>query len=457
MKKKIQFFLLMILFISGVMFYWYFHSPQIFYPALPEQNCIRGKGFLEGIFEIRANLPLNRITSVRYIIPTDEDGVPLRSASNIVFYAPFNGEAASMRKRMPLWLRDFPEKYGFSVFSLTIEANVKITNFTDQYYIYKECGWYELIFRIKAHLEKQFKLDSRKLLIVGESSGASMAQQMVAAYPSKIAAAAWTGGSRYTEFTRPLTVSMLALSNWGCYGLHVTRDLGSNAEKYGIPFLFLQTPSYLKKNGEFEHHAAAPLTYRLIHSFIADAVNKTNNTKKILAAYPYEAICQIDEDTPAAWIKFNTQNKKEKIIIYFFDKNLNHNVFYKDIWYFAAQYGYTVLAAEAHSHVNIPDHLLNKTATPVTVIGECLKEYTVIGNLFRSYGERIHNIILFDNNFDAVIAEELLHSARSFPQTQFKLFYNFPPESSSLPENIVTATFRQQDLQKLLLYEIMQK
>ena len=91
----------MILFISGVMFYWYFHSPQIFYPALPEQNCIRGKGFLEGIFEIRANLPLNRITSVRYIIPTDENGVPLRSASNIVFYAPFNGEAASMRKRMP--------------------------------------------------------------------------------------------------------------------------------------------------------------------------------------------------------------------------------------------------------------------------------------------------------------------------------------------------------------------
>ena len=107
--------------------------------------------------------------------------------------------------------------------------------------------------------------------------------------------------------------------------------------------------------------------------------------------------------------------------------------------------------------VNIPDHLLNKTATPVTVIGECLKEYTVIGNLFRSYGERIHNIILFDNNFDAVIAEELLHSARSFPQTQFKLFYNFHPESSSLPENIVKATFRQQDLQKLLLYEIMQK
>lgn len=139
---------------------------------------------------------------------------------------------------MPLWLRDFPEKYGFSVFSLTIEANVKITNFTDQYYIYKECGWYELIFRIKAHLEKQFKLDSRKLLIVGESSGASMAQQMVAAYPSKIAAAAWTGGSRYTEFTRPLTVSMLALSNWGCYGLHVTRDLGSNAENMAFRSFF---------------------------------------------------------------------------------------------------------------------------------------------------------------------------------------------------------------------------
>lgn len=456
-KKTTYILLSAALLLSGAVFYWYFHFPQIIYPALPKHCSSRGKGFLEGAFEIRTNLPLNRSTLVRYIVPTDENGVPLKSASNIVFYAPFNGEAASMRKRMPLWLRDFPDKCGFSVFSLAIEANVEITDSPNQYYIYRECGWYELVFRIKAHLEKQFGLDSRKLLIAGESSGASMAQQMVVAYPFKIAAAAWTGGSRYKEFTQALTIPMLAMSNWGCYGLRATRDLASKAEKYDIPFLFLQTPSYLKKNDEFEHHAPGPFAYQLMIHFIADAVNKTDNTKKLLRGYPYEALRRIDENATEELIKFEAQSEERKILIYFFEKNPTHNLFHKDLWFFAAQHGYKVLAMEAHSPVEIPDHVL-RTGVPITVMGECLKEYTAIGNLFHLYGGRIHEVILFDNNFDAVIAEDLLRFARSFSQTQFRLFYHFPPRSSSsLPENIATGTFVQPDLQKLLLREIMKK
>ena len=96
-----------VIFLLIAVMVWYFYIPQFLYPAL-RGNAVKNADFLEGIFELRVNLPLNRKTQVRYMIPVDTHGKPLSSASHMVFYAPFNGDAPRLRRDLPEWIRKIP-------------------------------------------------------------------------------------------------------------------------------------------------------------------------------------------------------------------------------------------------------------------------------------------------------------------------------------------------------------
>lgn len=173
-------------------------------------------GVLFGSYELKVNLPLNKRITVQYAIPWDDiAGKPKTTASNVVFYAPFNGDAPIISKGLKQWHRYYPETLGYTIFSMTIEANVDIVKDPEQYYIYPESGWHDLVFKVKRQIEQKYHLQEKPLLIVGESSGGSMAQQMAAAHPDKVAAAAWCGGSRYAEFKSANPVPMLAINTWG--------------------------------------------------------------------------------------------------------------------------------------------------------------------------------------------------------------------------------------------------
>jgi hypothetical protein len=252
--------------------------PNIVFPRLAQSNPPtvkheRTPDFIEGEFRLTVNLPLNPTTLVRYMIPLDPDtGRPRESASHVVFYAPYNGDARQIAQGLKPWHRYFVEESGFSMFTLTIEANTEIVNDKNQYYIYKEAKWFELVFAIKAHLEKEFALTERPLLIAGESSGGSMAQQMVAAYPGKIAAAAWNGGHRYVPFDGPNNVAMLALNNWACHALLHTVMMVREAPSKGNQVLHAQTFPPTRPNGTYEPHGASEFTYSLIQTFIEEVV-----------------------------------------------------------------------------------------------------------------------------------------------------------------------------------------
>ena len=268
--------------------------PNLEQNAPPSIKYVKTPEFIEGEFTARVDFPLNRQTLVRYIVPLDPAaGNPRPSANNIVFYAPYNGDARRIQAGFPPWTRRFADEQGYSVFTLTIEADTEITGDPSQYYIYREAGWFDLVFAIKAHLEKEFSLEERPLLIVGESSGGSMAQRMAVAYPDRIAAAAWNGGSRYAEFERPIDVALLALNNWSCYGLASTREMVEDAMAKGVAIVNAQTPPPLAPSGKYDAHASSESTYRLIQAFIEGVVElgKDSGGKPPPDRWPFSAKC----------------------------------------------------------------------------------------------------------------------------------------------------------------------
>lgn len=223
----------------------------------------------EGNFELTVRKPLNRVTLVRYAVPLNpESGRPLPSAATMVFYAPFNGEAARLRQGLAPWHRDFALQHGLTVFSLSIEANTEVTDTPTQYYIYPESGWAALVFRIQEHLAREFGLELRPLVVVGESSGGSMAQQMAIAFPERISVAAWNGGSRYAPFSGSNDVRMLAINIWGCPGLGRSVAMSKEGAEKGFDIRHVVIPPAWNETGRFEQHAAWELSYRLISAFV---------------------------------------------------------------------------------------------------------------------------------------------------------------------------------------------
>ena len=265
-RRKTAFLSAFLLLLAGT--YWFYFVRREPFPAIVK-SAPNAKGIVEGEFSFRCNLPCNRRTLVRYKIPFDrQTGQPLPSASRMVFYAPYNGDAPRLRKGLPAWLDFFPEKAGYSVFSLVIETRPGMALDTKRYYVYEEAGWYELFFAIQKHLEEAFGLRNASLYIVGESSGGSLAERLVAKWPERIAAAAWNGGTSYARLPKSAcTVPMLALHTDGCYAIPATMALKQQCEEDGIP-LFVGTIPRQDEKADF--HAAQPLAYQMMQLFVVD-------------------------------------------------------------------------------------------------------------------------------------------------------------------------------------------
>ena len=289
MKKRMGIFGIFFFIILLIVVYYFYYKaplPRLAYQTTPLVTIKNTSQYIEGIFKWQVNRPLNKETLVRYMIPLDSKTKrPRASASNIVFYAPYNGDANRIRKSFPLWHQYFASELGYTIFTLTIEADTEITSDPQKYYIYHESGWHDLIFQIKEHLEKEYSLESKPLLIVGESSGGSLAQQMVVANPHKIAAVAWNGGSRYVPFKKNLQIPIMALNTWGCYGIPATRRMVQDALKYDIHILNAESFPDWKKTGEYGHHAASKFTYSLIQNFIHGIVDLRDKNKGVVPNY----------------------------------------------------------------------------------------------------------------------------------------------------------------------------
>ena len=258
-----------------VMFFgWEYGAPKIGIPPTkyvtpteesPEETV--KNGLLTGYYRRTVSLPLNKKVDVGYLVPLGPDRKPRPGAENMIFYAIPSG-AANRKPGSQPWLQPLAREFNCTVFTLAIRSNLNITEDRRQYYIYREAGWFDVVFDIQEKLAKRFGLPHRKLLLMGESSGGSMVQRIAAAFPDRVAAAAWCGGSRYDlERLKKDGIPRLVVSTWGCPGETISATYAEQEREAGNPVLFARMPPDPVVN-KWYHHGPGPETYRLLQTFL---------------------------------------------------------------------------------------------------------------------------------------------------------------------------------------------
>ncbi len=268
-----------VLAIGRLVMYWFEDRP----PELPEEYrkireaaaqaenpvfCKVEDGILHETFRFKDGFLWGKEALVGCLVPLDQAGKPCRGSDQMIFYAPFTGE----EKRIPgsqKWLRELAKESGCTVFTMQIPAERGDAEDRSKYFIYPESGWHDMVFKVQAAVAGKFGFRPGKLLVTGESSGGSMAQQLCAANPGKIAAAAWTGGSRYLDRIAPDDrIPRLIVNTWNCPGENASIVYAQKLRGHGLPALDVRTPPNFKISSP-DHHAPNPVVYRLITSYLA--------------------------------------------------------------------------------------------------------------------------------------------------------------------------------------------
>jgi len=366
--------------------------PDIQLPVLQSTTYINRPTMKEGNFTLDVHLPLNETTLVRYIVPySPETGRPASSASNIVFYAPYNGEEARLKRDFPPWIRKLAELYEFTVFTFTVNTTSQASFNEKEYYIYSTGGWYDLIFKMQEQLQNEFNLGNEKLIMVGESSGGSMIQQMIARYPEKIKRAAWCGGQKYTPFKTDTRTKILAINIWGCPGEEPTRELQANARKLGIDFQFMTTPPNPKSSpyGQYYHHAPWNFQYELMTDFITNTIEETDDMSVWTSDFTQKA---------SAVLPLRPSTKG--LVVMIWNKPVSRNHELKDALWFLHNNGY--IPAYIRDSPKLADNiktmrtLAQKHGTKCTFLAETLSPNIIASNLLSS-------IVLYHEDFYTVL------------------------------------------------------
>lgn len=360
--------------------------PKVVRPAIPREKNPQETitdGLLIGRYSREVSLPLNPEVEVGYLIPVDQNEKPLPRAKNMVFYGVFNGEG----KRVPCsqaWLQQLAREYKCTVFSLGINSNSSITEERDKYYIYQEAGWFDIVFDVQRKLAKRFGFPKRKLLLIGESSGGSMVQRIAAAYPDRIAAAAWCGGSRYdVEHMKKDGIPRLILNTWGCPGETASIILAKQERELGNPVLIAQMPPDPTLD-KWYHHAPGPESYRLIQEYIggmAEMLHQNNGqTPKLNAGEEFlpSTIFAASWQNRFRQIPFHEMNQvsimqpygtKPKLIAVVFGRtNDKSRLQMLDALYWLSRLDVIPL------HISIGDNLIEEPPNAVKILDRILKE-----------------------------------------------------------------------------------
>ena len=232
---------------------------------------------------LRPNLPGNPAVELYFAVPLDPATGQVRAtASTVLFCAPFLNEDRFLKRD---GLRDeylnFTRLNGWSLFALGIKGERTVSEAGRQnYYVYPESGWPEVVFAVKAWLEERYGLASRRLVVVGESSGGSMAEQLAVAYPERIAAAAWNGGRTYAELPADSPVALFAFNAWGCPGAASSRELSRRSAEAGVQVLWEEGPP-IWRPFDNSHHGASAVAMKLRRLFLKGVVALADETGRV--------------------------------------------------------------------------------------------------------------------------------------------------------------------------------
>jgi len=117
---------------------------------------------------------------------------------------------------------------------------------------------------------EEFKLDGRKMLIIGDSVGGSYAQQIATRYPDLVDAAAFTGGRLFAD-TTPNDISWLIMSTWECPGMEASQNLAKEYAAMELNVLQTECPPILPSNSGHHlfHHSPSRIAFEIMEDYLA--------------------------------------------------------------------------------------------------------------------------------------------------------------------------------------------
>ncbi len=216
---------------------------------------------IEGEFELTLELEAGAkpITSrFQYMSAVDNNGEPIPSAGNMVFYSSHINEKIPFKDKNN---RYYAEKLGWTIYS------IPDMEYTDS----------RMVLAGQDELVRRLKLPKRKLLMFGASSGATNAVNASLLYPERFDAIAALSPRRwYPEkkaFERKDNVVRLLAHNWDDGAGHESQEIQTDLEKLNMPGIFIQTPpNYDIIPSAFFHRAPHDFTKSLFQKFFQDIV-----------------------------------------------------------------------------------------------------------------------------------------------------------------------------------------
>ena len=223
-----------------------------------------GKDVRWGCFEFFSGIDSEPQVRVEYLLPGEFDPM----VRDIVFYAPFANAKQSLKR---------PQLY-----PLATQKNMLLFTILFNYNIQKDLpgsekcwdhgsGWFENVFSIQRELERRFNIPHKKLLVLGDSAGCRMAQQMACFFPDEIDAVAWCSGGGFIPYPSSTHPPSLALSAWGDASEPETMKLAAEDCARGGYTLFASIPPrWSDKGNAAYHHGGNDLGYNIMIEFLAD-------------------------------------------------------------------------------------------------------------------------------------------------------------------------------------------
>jgi len=234
-------------------------------------------------FEIASKIPGNEKVKIQALVPKDQTGKIPGSAANVVFYAPHIGDTNLHEKRTGhdqkmFW--ELCENFGLTVFTAEFKTNVADVDDQKKCYYYPESGSGKLVFDAREKLLRDNKLSKRKMFVVGNSGGSSLAERLGLLYPNDIAAVAMMGGGRFDPVRRPVDVPWLILNTRGDPRAPQNVELVQQLRANGMNALYAETEPWATKKEDFFlkqddhnfHHTSSDLGFNLMKEFIVGAV-----------------------------------------------------------------------------------------------------------------------------------------------------------------------------------------
>lgn len=228
---------------------------------------------------VKASLAGKNGLEFAYRIPLGSDGKPMPTADRMVFYGPWISQGLDSISTIP-WLRDLSEREGLTVFTVKISGPYKTEDKTS-FYPYRESGWFDAVFDAQKQIAEVIGCRLNPIVVTGDSAGGSLGQQLAAAEPKRVSAAAFGGGGMFSAQRAP--TPHLVLSTLGDANNGVCRSLVGDMHKSKAMAVFqIADREGTARSRPHYEHTTGPLGRQLLGAYAAGAA-KEQDVKK----WPY--------------------------------------------------------------------------------------------------------------------------------------------------------------------------